>query len=117
MINTFTLCIFPKIYILKKYSWKPSSNFSRCWLVCAVVSPKRNTSNRGLSQAVPWQEYPSWAADEMCDLPVPGGFVGPVAVVDGYVLEAPPFQAWEQGKEHSDVPLVVGTTEQEVDFR
>lgn len=85
--------------------------------MCAVVRPKRKTSDCGLSQAVPWQEYPSWAAEELCDLPVPGGFVGPVAVVDGYVLEAPPFQVWEQGKEHSDVPLVVGTTEQEVDFR
>ena len=37
--------------------------------------------------------------------------------VDGYVLEAPPFDVWEQKREHSDVPFVVGTTEQETDFR
>lgn len=42
--------------------------------------------------------------------------MGPIAVVDGYVLEAPPFQVWEKGMDHSDVPLVVGTTQQEVDY-
>lgn len=51
------------------------------------------------------------------DLPFRGRFIGPVAVVDGYVLEAPPFEVWEQKRDYSDVPLVVGTTEQEADFR
>lgn len=68
-------------------------------------------------QAIPWQEYPSWGADDLLDLPVKGRFVGPVAVVDGYVLEAPPFEVWAQKREHSDVPFAIGTTEQEVDFR
>lgn len=40
-----------------------------------------------------------------------------MTAVDGYVLEAPPFDVWEQKREYSDVPLVVGTTEQETDFR
>lgn len=68
-------------------------------------------------QAVPWQEYPSWAADDLVDLPVKGRFVGPVVVVDGYVLEAPPFEVWEQKGDYSDVPFVIGSTEQEEDFR
>uniref|UniRef100_A0A3Q4AEK5 Carboxylic ester hydrolase n=1 Tax=Mola mola TaxID=94237 RepID=A0A3Q4AEK5_MOLML len=67
-------------------------------------------------QAIPWKEYPSWAADDLMDLPFRGRFIGPVAVVDGYVLEAPPFEVWEQKRDYSDVPLVVGTTEQEADF-
>lgn len=54
----------------------------------------------------------------MTDLPTRGRFIGPVAVVDGYVLEALPFEMWEKkGGHYSDVPFVVGTTEQEADFR
>ncbi|KAI7802661.1 para-nitrobenzyl esterase [Triplophysa rosa] len=68
-------------------------------------------------QAVPWQEYPSWAADDLTDLPVKGRFVGPVAVVDGHVLREPPFQSWKKKNGiYNDVPFVVGTTEQETDF-
>lgn len=69
-----------------------------------------------LTQAIPWQEYPSWAADDLVDLPVKGVFVGPVAVVDGHVLNAPPFETWEKGGAYNDVPFVVGTTEQETDY-
>lgn len=69
------------------------------------------------AQAIPWDEYPSWAADDLTDLPSRGRFIGPVAVVDGYVLEAPPFDVWEQKRKYNDVPFVVGTTEQEADFR
>lgn len=68
-------------------------------------------------QAIPWDEYPSWAAADLTDLPLRGHFVGPVVAVDGHVLEAPPFDVWEQKREHSDVPFVVGTTAQETDFR
>ncbi|KAK2895011.1 hypothetical protein Q8A67_012240 [Cirrhinus molitorella] len=69
-------------------------------------------------QAIPWQEYPSWAANELTDVPVKGVFLGPVAVVDNHVLKAPPFESWEKGGAGSfnDVPFVVGTTEQETDF-
>ncbi|XP_068995744.1 para-nitrobenzyl esterase isoform X1 [Embiotoca jacksoni] len=83
---------------------------------CSDAACLRRLSVRQVLKAVPWQEYPSWAADEMTDLPTRGHFIGPVAVVDGYVLEAPPFEVWEKKGNHSDVPLVVGTTEQEVDF-
>lgn len=70
-----------------------------------------------IPQAIPWQEYPSWAGDDLVDLPTRGLFGGPIAVVDGFVLEAPPFEVWEKKGKYSDVPFVVGTTEQEVDFR
>lgn len=68
-------------------------------------------------QAVPWEEYPSWAGKELTDLPTKDQFFGPIAVVDGFVLEAPPFEVWEKKGFFNDVPFVVGTTEQEVDFR
>ncbi|XP_059204121.1 para-nitrobenzyl esterase [Centropristis striata] len=83
---------------------------------CRDQNCLRRLSIRQVLKAIPWQEYPSWAADELTDLPVRGHFIGPVAVVDGYVLEAPPFEVWEKKGEHSDVPFVIGTTEQEADF-
>ncbi|XP_029354988.1 uncharacterized protein LOC115041580 [Echeneis naucrates] len=83
---------------------------------CKDLGCLRRLSIQQVLQAVPWQEYPSWAADEMMDLPTRGHFIGPVAVVDGYVLEAPLFELWEKKKVHNDVPFVVGTTEQEADF-
>lgn len=68
-------------------------------------------------QAVPWQEYPGWASDDVVDLPTRGQLTGPVAVVDGYVLPDAPFTMWDQRDgNYSDVPLVIGSTEQEVDF-
>ncbi|XP_023134994.2 para-nitrobenzyl esterase [Amphiprion ocellaris] len=83
---------------------------------CKDVACLRRLSVKQVLQAVPWQEYPSWAADELVDLPTKGHFIGPVAVVDGYVLEAPPFEVWEKKGSYNDVPLLIGTTEQEVDF-
>lgn len=68
-------------------------------------------------RAIPWQHYPSWAADDLVDLPVKGQFIGPVCVVDGHVLLEPPFKSWEKKSgAYNDVPFVVGTTEQETDY-
>ncbi|XP_063044466.1 para-nitrobenzyl esterase [Engraulis encrasicolus] len=67
-------------------------------------------------KAIPWQDYPSWAADDLVDLPVKGKSVGPVAVVDGQVITGPPFKVWESGEGFNDIPFLVGTTEQEIDF-
>uniref|UniRef100_A0A3P9K7B5 Carboxylic ester hydrolase n=1 Tax=Oryzias latipes TaxID=8090 RepID=A0A3P9K7B5_ORYLA len=83
---------------------------------CADAACLRALSIKQVLQAVPWQEYPSWAAQEATDLPTRGQLFGPVAVVDGYVLEAPPFELWDRGSGYNDVPFVVGTTEQEADF-
>ncbi|XP_026233587.1 para-nitrobenzyl esterase isoform X2 [Anabas testudineus] len=76
----------------------------------------RRLSIKQILQALPWQEYPSWAADDLTDLPTEGKFIGPVAVVDGVVLEAPPLEVWEKKGSYSDVPFVIGTTAQEADF-
>ncbi|XP_029904358.1 uncharacterized protein LOC115357119 [Myripristis murdjan] len=83
---------------------------------CKDLACLRSLSTKQILQAIPWQEYPSWAADDFTDLPTKGNFIGPVAVVDGYILPAAPFEMWEQGGDFNDVPLVIGTTEQETDF-
>ncbi|XP_041837097.1 para-nitrobenzyl esterase [Melanotaenia boesemani] len=83
---------------------------------CADQACLRRLSTTQILQAIPWLEYPSWAADDATDLPVKGHFIGPLAVVDGYVLEAPPFELWEKKRGFNDVPFLVGTTEQEADF-
>lgn len=64
-------------------------------------------------QAIPWKKYPSWAKDGLADIPVNGTVYGPVAVLDDHVLST----AWEKGRPYNDVPFVVGTTEQETDYR
>lgn len=83
---------------------------------CKDLTCLRRLPVKQVLQAIPWQEYPSWAADKMTDLPVKGRFISPVAVVDGYVVEAPPFEVWEKKGYYNDVPFVIGTTEQEPDF-
>lgn len=104
MDSMFTSTLFPSVCIFNPKIFLTAFRTSPESLLC-------------LCQAVPWQEYPSWAGDDLLDLPFKGRFIGPVAVVDGYVLEAPPFEVWEQKREYSDVPFVVGTTDQEGDFR
>ncbi|XP_062861196.1 para-nitrobenzyl esterase [Trichomycterus rosablanca] len=76
---------------------------------CQNVVCLRHLNVTQILQAVPWQEYPSWAKDGITDIPVKDESYGPVTVVDGHVL---PFNI----SFHNDVPLVVGTTEQEADF-
>ncbi|XP_061671612.1 para-nitrobenzyl esterase isoform X2 [Syngnathoides biaculeatus] len=83
---------------------------------CKDLPCLRSLSIKQILQAIPWQQYPSWGADELTDLPTRGHFCGPVAVVDGYVLEAAPFELWEMKGAYNDVPFVIGTTEQEADF-
>uniref|UniRef100_A0A1A8CN07 Carboxylic ester hydrolase n=1 Tax=Nothobranchius kadleci TaxID=1051664 RepID=A0A1A8CN07_NOTKA len=82
---------------------------------CEDLACLRSLTVTQVLQAIPWEEYPSWAGSDLTDLPTKDLFIGPVAVVDGYVLQAPPFEIWEKGKVN-DVPFVVGTTEQEADF-
>ncbi|XP_056134698.1 para-nitrobenzyl esterase [Lampris incognitus] len=83
---------------------------------CKDLACLRSLSTKHILQAIPWTEYPSWAAHDLIDLPTRGRFIGPVAVVDGYVLPAAPFESWEKGGNYSDVPFLIGTTEQETDF-
>ncbi|XP_019899690.1 para-nitrobenzyl esterase isoform X1 [Esox lucius] len=83
---------------------------------CNDLACLRKLSISQILRAIPWLEYPSWAADDLLDLPTIGRFVGPVAVVDGHVLHAPPFETWEKGGDYNDVPFLIGTTEQETDI-
>ncbi|XP_072321535.1 para-nitrobenzyl esterase [Eucyclogobius newberryi] len=83
---------------------------------CKDAPCLRRLSVQQVLQAVPWQEYPSWAFDDGCDLPTRGLLTGAVAVVDGFVLPDAPFSLWARGQGYNDVPFVIGTTEQEVDF-
>ncbi|KAG7473657.1 hypothetical protein MATL_G00098160 [Megalops atlanticus] len=83
---------------------------------CQDLACLHKLSKAQVLKAIPWKEYPYWAAEDLTDLPMKNRFVGPVAVVDGYVLPDAPFKMWEKGKGYNDVPFVIGTTEQEVDF-
>ncbi|XP_059928169.1 fumonisin B1 esterase-like isoform X1 [Gadus macrocephalus] len=81
---------------------------------CTDLACLRRLSVTQILQASPWEEYPSWAGDGMMDLPTKGKFYGPLVVVDGHVL--PDALAEGGGGFYNDVPIVVGTTEQEADF-
>uniref|UniRef100_A0A8C6S287 Carboxylic ester hydrolase n=1 Tax=Neogobius melanostomus TaxID=47308 RepID=A0A8C6S287_9GOBI len=84
---------------------------------CKDTPCLRSLSVQQVLQAIPWQKYPGWAYDDGCELPTRGLLPGPVAVVDGYVLPDAPFSMWDKGGgDYSDVPFVIGTTEQEGDF-
>ncbi|XP_071974878.1 para-nitrobenzyl esterase-like isoform X2 [Engystomops pustulosus] len=77
-----------------------------------------NLNTTTILQSIPWEdEFPNWSADDLCDLPKKGKFIGPVTVVDGYVVPAPPSDVWKQKiPGYSDVPYVIGTTLQEPEF-
>ncbi|KAM4018720.1 para-nitrobenzyl esterase-like isoform 2-T2 [Anomaloglossus baeobatrachus] len=84
---------------------------------CRDAPCLRNLSISKILQSIPWSEYPNWAADDLCDLPQKGKFIGPMTVVDGYVVLAAPLDVWKQKiPGYSDVPYVIGTTLQEAEF-
>lgn len=84
---------------------------------CKDAPCLRSLTVQQVLQAVPWQEYPGWAYDDGTELPTKGLIPGPIAVVDGHVMPDAPFSLWDRGEGgYSDVPFVVGTTEQETDF-
>ncbi|XP_069596017.1 para-nitrobenzyl esterase-like isoform X1 [Ranitomeya imitator] len=84
---------------------------------CQDARCLRNLSISKILQSIPWSEYPNWAADDLCDLPQKGKFIGPMIVVDGHVVLAPPLDVWKQKiPGYSDVPYLVGTTLQEAEF-
>ncbi|KAL9965728.1 hypothetical protein ACROYT_G029570 [Oculina patagonica] len=66
--------------------------------------------------AVPWDVYPYWAMADLMDLPTKGLFDGAVAVVDKHVVPKPPLNAIMAG-EANDVPLIIGTTAQEINIQ
>ncbi|XP_028296660.1 uncharacterized protein LOC114458478 isoform X2 [Gouania willdenowi] len=71
---------------------------------------------RALSTSTVLQECRFWTEDDDSDLPTRGRFVLPLVAVDGYVLEDVPLEVWKKNGSHSDVPFVIGSTQQEIDF-
>ncbi|XP_069479286.1 para-nitrobenzyl esterase-like isoform X2 [Ambystoma mexicanum] len=84
---------------------------------CSDLECLQALTTESILKSIPWVEYPCWGAEDLTDLPTKGKLNGPVAVVDGYVLPAPPLEMWEKKIfGYSDVPLVIGTTMQEAEF-
>ncbi|XP_071134747.1 para-nitrobenzyl esterase-like [Mytilus edulis] len=82
---------------------------------CSDINCLVNVPADDIIHAIPWNVYPYWAMSDQMDLPVRNYFDGAICIVDGYVVPEPPFDMWKQGK-GIDVPVIVGTTSQEVDF-
>nr|DBA17477.1 TPA: hypothetical protein GDO54_002914 [Pyxicephalus adspersus] len=84
---------------------------------CQDAECLRQLNVTKILQSIPWEEYPKWASEDLCDLPQKDQFIGPLPVVDGYVVPFPPQDVWKEKKEgYSDVPYVIGTTLQEAEF-
>ncbi|CAI9607035.1 unnamed protein product [Staurois parvus] len=84
---------------------------------CKDAACLRRLNVTKILQSIPWVEYPEWAAEDLCDLPQKGKFIGPLPVVDGYVVPFPPLDIWKEKKEgFNDVPYVIGTSLQETEF-
>uniref|UniRef100_H3BI88 Si:ch211-71n6.4 n=2 Tax=Latimeria chalumnae TaxID=7897 RepID=H3BI88_LATCH len=84
---------------------------------CSDLKCLQSLSKEKVLQSIPWKEYPYWAAGDLTDLPQKGRFNGAVAVIDGYVLPAPPMEMWKNNMSgFNDVPFLIGTTQQEAEF-
>ncbi|KAM4617615.1 para-nitrobenzyl esterase-like isoform 2-T2 [Discoglossus pictus] len=84
---------------------------------CKDAQCLRKLSVSNILKSIPWQVYPEWAAEDLCDLPQKGRFAGPVAVVDGYVVPTAPLEMWKKKMAgYNDVPYVIGTTLQETEY-
>ena len=69
---------------------------------------------KAIEDAIPWDVYPYWRMEDLMDFPTKNRFDGAVAVVDKNVVSDPPLVAMGTGKAN-DVPLMIGTTAQEID--
>ena len=97
-----------EIFVKNSKCVRNSSNAERECLY--KLSPKQ------IEVAVPWDVYPYWAMADQNDLPTKNLFDGAVAVVDRLVVPKPPLLAIMAG-EANDVPLIIGTTAQEINFQ
>ncbi|KAK3098022.1 hypothetical protein FSP39_015404 [Pinctada imbricata] len=82
---------------------------------CTNITCLYDMSAEDITKAVPWDIYPYWAMSDQSDLPVLNHFDGAIAIVDGYLLPDNPYTVFQNG-EGNDVPLIIGTTAQEIDF-
>ena len=82
---------------------------------CTEATCLRSLSAMSLLALVPHGKYPFWYGGDSADLPTYGVFVGPVAIVDGVLIPQPTLDAIANG-DGNDVPIITGTTGQEVDW-
>ena len=82
---------------------------------CKTLDCLYKMDSYDLLNAVPFNTYPSWAGGDTWELPTKGLFIGALAVVDGVVIPKPTFEMIQSGGAN-DVPVIVGTTAQEVDI-
>lgn len=93
-------------------------NNSKCDRSSATAERKclYKLSPAQIENAIPWDVYPFWRMADLMDLPTKNRFDGAVAVVDRTVVSDPPLVAMATGKAN-DVPLIIGTTAQEIDIQ
>ena len=91
---------------------------SRCARKTSMAEEKclYNLSVKQIEAAIPWDVYPYWAMADQMDLPTQNLFDGAVAVVDKLIVPKPPLVAMMAG-EANDVPLIIGTTAQEINIQ
>ena len=75
-----------------------------------------NLTSKQIEDAIPWDVYPYWRMEDLMGLPTKDHFDGAVAVVDKTVVSDPPLVTMATGKAN-DVPLIIGTTAQEIDIQ
>jgi len=104
-------------------SWEDAATDNEIFVNNSRCDRSNSTAERkclyGLSptqiqNAIPWDVYPFWRMSDLMDLPTKNRFDGAVAVVDRTVVSGPPLVAMATGKAN-DVPLIIGTTAQEID--
>ena len=121
----FHRAILMSASVVYNKSWEDAANDNKIFVNnsnCARSSSmaereclyKLNRSQ--IEAAIPWDVYPYWRMADLMGLPTKNRFDGAVAVVDKTVVSDPPLVAMATGK-GNDVPLIIGTTAQEIDIQ
>ena len=66
--------------------------------------------------SIPMNRYPGWGMNDEEDLPTPGQVSGGIAVVDGILVQDELYRSLQNPKLLNNVPTIIGTTAQEIDF-
>ena len=82
---------------------------------CKTAACLRGLSALKVLSLSPMNVYPYWAGGDSMELPTRGVTVGPLAIVDGVFLNETSLESVARGH-GNDVPVIVGTTGQEVDY-
>ncbi|XP_045188833.2 para-nitrobenzyl esterase-like [Mercenaria mercenaria] len=82
---------------------------------CSTVDCLLALTSQEATEAVPWDDFPNWDMYDQYDIPKKlTRFDGSMAIVDGYVVPEPPFEAFASGFK-MDIPFLVGSAGQEMD--